>query len=329
MARALAAQLIGIGKDGWDSPSETTGEKALATSVWLFPGLGCRYVGMGYDIVGRFPAADRLIAIASAKLGYDLVAICLEGSGRKYVPARQEAQVIYVIECAYAAVLAELGFRPRAVSGHSLGSWAAGCVCGGYDFLTGLDLVTQVELLQEELIDGRGQSMGVIIGLPQSEVERLLSACAGAFLANWNSPGQYVIGGDSSAVERVLAGALARGAKQARRLAGERALHTPEQRAVASRLREHLLSVDISPPKVPFISCRDARVVETADALRSFLGDFLAAPVRWETTVRALRQSWGGGFVEVGPGNVLSNMLPFIDPTAVIRTASDLLDQKT
>jgi malonyl CoA-acyl carrier protein transacylase len=127
----------------------------------------------------------------------------------------------------------------------------------------------------------------------------------------------------------MLAAALERGAKLARRLSGERALHTPEQHAVASRLREHLESVEIDSPRVPFISCHDASVMRTAAGLRYFLGDFLALPVRWETTVRTLGQTWGGEFVEVGPGNVLSNMLPFIDRTAAIRTASDLLDQKT
>ncbi|MGE5192623.1 MAG: ACP S-malonyltransferase [Deltaproteobacteria bacterium] len=329
MARAPGTQTTQM-DDAHASPGRERSHADLSSlAIWVFPGLGCRYVGMGYDIIGRFPAADRLIGEASAKLGYDLIAVCLEGSGRKHVPARQEAQVIYVIECAYAAVLRGLGFHPRAVSGHSLGSLAAGCVCGGYDFFTGLDLVTQIEALQEELVDGCGQAMGVIIGLPEREVESLLAAGSGVFLANWNSPGQYVIGGDASSVDMVLAGALGRGAKQARRLAGERALHTPAQRAVASRLREHLDSVGISRPEVPFISCHDASVIQTAAGLRTFLADFLAVPVRWETTVRTLGQSWGSDFVEVGPGNVLSNMLPFIDRTSAIRTASDLLDQKT
>jgi acyl transferase domain-containing protein len=329
MARALAAQQTRIGEIRQYSTASAARENSLANSVWLFPGLGCRYVGMGYDIIGRFRAADRVIAAAADHLGYDLVAVCLDGSGRKHVPARQEAQIIYAIECAYADVLNELGFRARAVCGHSLGNWAAGYVCGGYDFLTGLDLVTQVEVLQEELIDGRGQAMGVIIGLPERDVEAVLVARSETFLANWNSPGQYVVGGTTSGVDRVLGDAVARGAKQARRLPGERALHTPAQRPVASRLRAHLESVAISRPHVPFISCQDGSIIETADGLRDFLAGFLARPVRWETTVRALVEEWGREFVEVGPGNVLTRMLPYIDRASVIRPASDLLEQKT
>src|SRR5262245_59793364 len=78
-----------------------------AVGVWLFPGLGCRHVGMGHEIIGRFSVADRLIARAQAILEYDVAGMCLEGTGRKSVPARQEAQVIYILECAYAAVLEE------------------------------------------------------------------------------------------------------------------------------------------------------------------------------------------------------------------------------
>jgi malonyl CoA-acyl carrier protein transacylase len=283
---------------------------------------------MGYDIIGRFPAADRILDEAAEHLGYDLIAVCLEGSGRKHVPTRQEAQVIYAVECAYAAALEDLGYGATALSGHSLGCYAAGFACGAFSFPTGLDLLTQVEILQEEAVDGRGQAMGVIIGLKESEVESLLSSTSDVFLANSNSPGQYVIAGDAAALDSVLSVARERGAKQSRRLASDRAMHTPLQRKVAARFRSYLEGVSFRRLSVPFVSCRDGAVLRTADELRSFFGEFLAEPVRWEATVRALREGWGEDFVEVGPGNVLSNMLPFIDRTASIRTASDLLEQK-
>src|SRR5262245_39197264 len=328
MAHAVGSEMVQFEAARACRRTEPELPTRFATSSWLFPGLGCRFVGMGNDIIGRFPEADWLIAQASEHLGYDLVAVCLEGSGRKHVPTRQESQVIYTIECAYAAVLESSGFTATAVSGHSLGSLAAGFACGAYDFLTGLDLVTQIEKLQEEIVDGRGQAMGVIIGLKESDVETLLGTTSGVFLANWNSPGQYVISGDVSGVDGVLSASHERGAKQSRRLPGQRAMHTPKQREVAARFRKYLESVSFCRLRVPFVSCRDAAVLRTADELRMFFGEFLAEPVRWEATVRTLRKEWGEDFVEVGPGNVLSNMLPYIDRTASIRTASDLLEQK-
>lgn len=299
-----------------------------STATWLFPGLGCRYVGMGHDLLGRCAAADRLVEAAQAYLNYDIAEICLAGSGRKYVSPRHEAQVIYVLDCAYAAVLKELGFTPHVVAGHSLGSLAAGTVCGAYDFLTGLKLVSSVEDLMEELVEGRDQAMGVVIGLDQPAINKLLSQTSGVHLANWNSPLQHVVGGSVAGVERLLATATTLGAKQAKRFGFGRAMHTPCVAEVATRFRETLASIHWTEPTVPFANSHDATVLRTAAEIQHFLGVFLSLPVHWQATIQAVQQGWGNQFVEVGPGSLLTSMLPFIDSTATIRTASELLDRR-
>jgi malonyl CoA-acyl carrier protein transacylase len=282
---------------------------------------------MGHDLIGCEPIADRLIGEAEAFLGYDIRGVCLEGSGRKHVPPREEAQVIYVLECAYAAVLQERQIRPRVVCGHSLGNWAAAYACGVFDFLTGLQLVTHVESLLEELVDGQGQTMGVVIGLDESALLELLEPLAGSAIANWNSPGQYVIAGPIVEIDQVLAEAARLGAKRARRLSTDRALHTPMMADVGARLRLHLETISCEAPCVPFLSCSDSRLLRTAGDVREFLAGFLVSPVRWEGVIRTLAGDRREMFVEVGPGNVLSGMLPFIDRTAVIRTASEILSE--
>jgi [acyl-carrier-protein] S-malonyltransferase len=282
---------------------------------------------MGHDVIGRYSVADRLIADAEDILGYDVAEFCLEGLGRKSVPPRQEAEVIYILECAYAAVLEDLGFRPRVVSGHSLGNAAAGWVCGAYDFLTGLGFVTEVERLLETLIDGCGQGMGIILGLELRRVESLLAHCPDVWLANWNAPGQYVIGGDAAGIEGVLAEAARHGAKRARRLPDDRAVHTPLMRELAGQFREHLRSASWYDPILPLVNSFDGSTLRTSDEVRQWLGDFIELPVRWEATVRVLCQAWGSEFVEVGPGNLLRNLHTYIDRSTPIRTASDLVEQ--
>lgn len=298
------------------------------TASWLFPGLGCRYVGMGHDLFGHFAIADEMIATAESQLGYDLAEVCLTGSGRKHVPARQEAQVIYVLDCAYAAILSSQSCRPQIVAGHSLGSLAAAWACGAYDFTTGLQLVTHVEELMEEVIDGQGLAMGVIIGLDHETIQTYLEATPDISLANWNSPLQYVIAGPGAAVDGILAQATAQGAKQARRLVSDRAMHTPYVNEVAARFRQRLETVSWSEPQVPMANSYNASILHTAHEIRGFLGEFLAQPVLWQATIETLRKNWGSHFVEVGPGNLLGGMLPFIDRTAAINTASEILDQK-
>lgn len=295
-------------------------------ACWLFPGLGCRYVGMGHDLFGRSGIAGQMIAAAEELLSYHLAPVCLEGSGRKVVPARQEAQVIYVLNCAYAATLGEQGRYPAAVLGHSLGSWAAAWAAGVFDFQTGLELVTEVERLLEELVDGRELTMGAIIGLDADAVQSEVDRRPGVSVANSNSPAQFVIGGPADAVDSVLKAAVARGAKQAKRLPTTRAVHTPWLNEVAQALRPRLDRVAWSDPATPFLACDRAEELGTGAEVREFFSVFLTRPVRWETSFRTLWHTHTSRFLEVGPGTLLTTLASFIDPTAVVRPASDCLE---
>lgn len=315
-------------------PSHTKSEQSSVAcgSVWLFPGLGCRYVGMGHDLFGQFSAADALIAQAQNWLGYDLREVCLEGSGRKVVPARQEAQVIYILDCAYAAVLREQGHQPTAVAGHSLGCWAAAWTSGVFDFLTGLELVTHVEELLEAHAGGRNEGMGVVLGLDKSVVQSLLTEVPNITIANWNSQEQVVLGGNTTEMDQILAEATRLGAKRAKRLPTDRALHTPCVSEVAAQLRNRLSQISWSEPAVPFLAGLSGQetndgLLGSAGQIREFLGEFLERPVFWQGTLETLRRERSDTFLEIGPGNVLTQMFSFIDRTAVIRTASEVLEQ--
>ena len=296
-------------------------------AVWIFPGLGSRFVGMGNDLFGKHPAADELFREAEQVLGFSLESACLEGSGRKHVPARQESQLIYTISCGYAAALNALNFKPTATAGHSLGNWAAGWAAGLYDFKTGLELVTHVEELLEECIPEGMQTMGVVIGLDESVVKSLVAGYPNAWIANWNSPGQYVISGMATEVDGFLSDAGGLQAKRAKRLPTDRALHTELMHQVSERLRDRLKQVRWKEPSVPLVSSADHRVMNTAEDARGFFGTFLERSVCWESSARSIWQQFGSEFVEVGPGNVLSAMFPFIERSITVRTASEQLEQ--
>lgn len=304
----------------WFEPPCTVDE---SRANWLFPGLGCRYVGMGHDLFERPGIAGKFLRLAEEFLGYPLAPLCLEGSGRKVVPPRQEASVIYVLNCAYAAALAEQGIYPRATLGHSLGSWSAAWAAGVYDFLTGLQLVTHVEQLLEELIDGRNLAMGAIIGLDESTIEAELARYGEVTIANFNSPAQFVIGGPANDVDCVLQAVLARGAKQAKRLPTSRAIHTPWMEEVARQLTPRLNLVTWSNPRVPFVACDGAKELGTSTEVRQFFSVFLARPVRWQQSFCTLCGT--SGFLEVGPGSLLTGLASFIDSSAVVCTATDRL----
>ena len=163
--------------------------------------------------------------------------------------------------------------------------------------------------------------MALILGLEQPAVLSLLAAHPQVFLANSNSPAQFVVAGPDGEVAQVLAAAIPLGAKRASLLPNRWAVHSPWMRDVTARFREYLEFVAWSRPRVPFVRSDDGRRVRTAAGMRKFLGDFLELPVRWESTVRVLRENWGDSFTELGPGNLLSKMMVHIDRSAIIRTS--------
>ncbi len=293
--------------------------------AWLFPGLGSRFVGMGADIIAEFSAADRLIARAARKLGYDIREVCLSGSGRKYVAPRIEAQVIYVINCAYVDVLHSFGQKPHVVCGHSLGSWSAAYAAGVLDFDSGLEMVTAVEdQLDQHIHDGE-QAMGVVIGLDETFVAQMCGEEEDVYLANLNSPGQYVIAGRATSVDAVLERASELGAKKSQQIAGSRAMHTPLLARANREILHKLSAIHFDDPTVPLLNCFSLQPMMTSDEIRGYFGEFLQQPVRWEASMRKLGALGTYRYLEVGAAALLTGMMPFIDRAAHMETVSDWL----
>ncbi len=281
----------------------------------MVPGLGCRHVGMGADLIGRDRAADRLIVEAGTRLGVDVPSLCLTGNSRKPLPTKLEAQLIYTISCAYGAALEARGQTPACVIGHSLGTYAALSLAGALEFATGLDLVTRAEDLMESLIPADSQGLGVVIALPLEKLQHLLAPYPELWLANANCPGQYVVGGLRKDVEAFLEVALTAGAYKAKLLPGARAMHTPLPSEVQKELAAYVGRLPLKPPRFPVVSVVDGEWLRTAEAIREYLSTFLVRPVFWERAVRRLLAVGYRRFVEVGPAAVLTDMMPYIAPS--------------
>jgi malonyl CoA-acyl carrier protein transacylase len=291
----------------------------------MVPGLGCRHVGMGADLFDQVGPAQELFLQGGERLGVDFRAVCLEGSSRKPLPSRLEAQAIYAVCSAYGAALRSRGREPACVVGHSLGTYAALHLAGAYDFATGLELVTRAEELMEAHIEEGSQALGVVIALPQEKLLHLLSAYSDVWLANENCPGQYVIGGVRAGVKELLEAALLAGAYKAKPVPAARAMHTPLLGEVQSQLAEFVAGMPLRTPEVPVIDVTNGDGLASPEAIRDYLSTFLVRPVLWERTVRGLLASGFGCFQEIGPAAVLTDMMPYIDKQVTARTASEAL----
>ena len=174
--------------------------------------------------------------------------------------------------------------------------------------------------------------MAAVLGDLAEPIETLCdraSADAGEVVpANYNSPGQVVVSGETGGVERVMELAKAAGAKRAVKLNVSGAFHSPLMAPAGDGLKAALFEARLGAPAVPVYSNVTALAVLEADEARDLLLQQLTSPVRWTSVVEALAAAHPGAlFVELGPGNVLTGLVKRIAPgveTATCGTAADV-----
>lgn len=287
----------------------------------VFPGQGSQSIGMLDALAAAEPAVGECFAEASDALGYDLWQVVKEGP-----EARLNAT-----ECTQPALLAagvavwrvwrrRGGPAPLAFAGHSLGEYTALVAAGALEFADAIRLVEfRGRAMQEAVPAGTG-AMAAILGLDDDAVR---AACAEAAATgganavvsavNFNSPGQVVIAGEKTAVERAIEGCKARGAKRAVPLPVSVPSHCALMEPAARRLAERLASVSVRAPATPVIHNHDVTAHADPAAIRAALVAQLHSPVRWVECVQALKARGAARLVEAGPGKVLAGLTKRID----------------
>ena len=282
------------------------------TLAFLFPGQGSQEVGMGRALAERSPAAAAVWAEADAALGFALSTLCFEGPAADLALTANTQPAVLTTSVAAAAALAERGVIPGLAAGHSLGEYSALVVAGALRFAEAVRLVRRRgEFMQEAVPAGAG-AMAALLGVELATAEQVCAEAAQGEVvgvANINSPGQIVIAGHRTAVERAVTAAAARGGKKSVLLPVSAPFHCALMKPAADRLAVELERVTVSDPRVPVIRNVDGGVTRTADEVRPFLVKQVASPVLWTDCVERLAREGATGFLEVGPGRVLTGLL--------------------
>jgi len=280
--------------------------------AFVFPGQGSQSIGMLAALSQTDPVVRATFEEASAALGYDLWQLTQEGPKER----------LDSTECTQPAMLAagvatwrlwhkRQGIDPILVSGHSLGEFTAFVCAGAIDFAAAIDLVRfRGKVMQEAVPAGQG-AMAAVLGLEDAEVEEACrEAAAGEIVeaVNFNSPGQVVIAGQASAVQRAAEAAKAKGAKKVMPLPISVPSHSSLMRSAGQRLGERLASVEIRTPRIRCLSPVDVAVHDQPAEIRTHLSQQLSRPVQWWATVRALAREGISQMIECGPGKVLTGL---------------------
>ncbi len=208
------------------------------------------------------------------------------------------------------------GTQPGVLAGHSLGEYSALVAANALSLADGAHLVRlRGQLMQEAAPAGIG-AMAAVIGADDALVEDACREASGSEVvvpANYNSPGQIVIGGHAAAVDRTLALLAERGVRKTVRLAVSVPSHTPLMREAANRLAETMAGMRWNEPELPVIQNVDAEIHDGVHSVRDALVRQLYLPVQWTGCVQALVARGVVRVAECGPGKVLSGLAKRID----------------
>lgn len=289
--------------------------------VLLFPGQGSQKPGMGEDLAAAYPAARAVFERVDRALGTPLSELCFQGPADELTLTHNAQPALFAHGAASWAVIAGLAeARVKAAAGHSLGEFTAYHAAGAVDLEAGARLVRRRGELMLEAGRARPGTMAALLGeftTPIEELAAQASAEAGIVVpANYNAPGQVVVSGELSGVERLMELARERGARRAVRLSVSGAFHSPLMESAAQGLASALADACMVDPKFPVVSNVTALPIVSADEARALLSRQLTAPVRWTEVIQELaRRHPDALFVELGPGNVLAGLLKRIAPS--------------
>ncbi|MBE3577364.1 MAG: ACP S-malonyltransferase [Limnochordales bacterium] len=298
--------------------------------VFLFPGQGSQNPGMGRALAERFPAAREWLETAEEITHLPLRKWMWEEGEQALNLTSRTQPALLAVELAYLRVLSELGIRPAATAGHSLGEFGALVAAGVLGSETALRLVVvRARVMEEAFPPGQG-GMVAVIGLPENQVESLCREVSAEVQplvvepVNYNSPGQLVVAGHAAALALLAERARAAGARLVRPLAVSGPFHSRLMKPAAERFAEELNAVEFRDPACVLVSSVTGEVVPSGRKARELLARQLASPVRWVETVRTLNKLGGGKYLEVGPGKVLAGLVRRVAPGTEVLTVEEL-----
>ncbi|MFI5987210.1 ACP S-malonyltransferase [Streptomyces sp. NPDC051555] len=294
----------------------------------MFPGQGSQRAGMAGHLLREHPrTAGRVLARAEEATGLALTELCTTASEEALAPTEIAQPAIVATSLAvYEVLRAETGFVPGAVAGHSLGEYTALIAAGVLDADDALRLVRIRGQLMAGVSRKVSGAMTALMGLDPARIEEVCAAAAPlgvVEVANYNEAGQTVISGQREAVAEAARLALEAGAERAVQLKVSAPFHCSLMSAIEDEFAAALERVAFRAPRVPVISSVTSAVVRDGAHARDLLRRQLAGPVRWVGVLEAAAALGVGGYLEAGPGRVLSGFAGRVAPDAPVRSTND------
>ena len=267
---------------------------------------------MGKDLADNFPSARQVFEEADDALGFAISRLCFDGPAEDLQLTENTQPAILTVSVAAFRALSDAGICAAAfVAGHSLGEYSALVAAGALSLSDAVKTVrARGRYMQEAVPVGTG-AMAAVLGGELGDIERVCKEASVdqvCSIANFNSPGQAVIAGNTEAVDRAIE-LLDGVAKRVIKLKVSAPFHCALMKPAQDRLTPDLERLNFNEPLIPVVTNVDARPASAPGELRDALVRQVSSPVRWVDSMQLLIDKGVSTFIEVGPGKVLSGLM--------------------
>lgn len=300
----------------------------MSKNIFLFPGQGAQYIGMGSALAQNFEPAKKMLEYADEILNFSLSKIMLEGPEEVLKSTDNTQPALFVTSMMVMELLIAEEISCDMVAGHSLGEYSAICAAGGFSFEDGLHLVRKRGELMATAGTRSPGKMAAVIGVEDEAVKALCAEASKKGIvipANFNCPGQVVVSGSVEGVNALVELCESKSIK-AVLLPVSGAFHSPLMEFAVEGLTEAIAKVNFSDLKYPLIANVTAEPLTDATLLPDLLVRQITSPVRWgESMQKAISLGVTSG-VEVGSGKVLMGLMRRIDRNLKVTPVENIGD---
>ena len=299
--------------------------------AFVFPGQGAQHAGMGKELAQNFSVARHIFEEANDTLGFDLAKMCFEGPDQDLKLTANTQPAILTMSIAALRVLEqETDLQADFVAGHSLGEYSALVASGAMAFKDAVYTVRQRGTFMQQAVPVGTGAMAAVLGIDTELLQQLcVQGQQGEIVsaANFNSPGQVVIAGHTTAVDRVIALAKENGVRKAMLLPVSAPFHCALMIPAGEQLKAVLDAIPLSSIDIPVVTNVEATINSDSSRIKELLISQVSAPVRWDESVRYMLDNGVDRFIEIGPGKVLSGLIRRIErktPVANVENIASL-----